>query len=220
MPKFNGIEIIALEKPTQNFGGVSVTGLSEFPKEIQDLEDGYYSIDGHEFHVSKGKYRHEVATPLWSNSIIEKWLHDKWQKEHEEEEKKKQDEMKIWTDDLEKPLMNRDKGHTIFLKNWKGRTVKLIESNEYEEKGDNKTYDVFINDKQHCELEYITTDGEPFYRCWDWESYYRKDANPKIALQNMLEKDFRWKDEQADYEPSCSACGDGGCIHCEPYRFI
>lgn len=21
-------------------------------------------------------------------------------------------------------------------------------------------------------------------------------------------------------EPDCSACGDGGCIHCEPHRFI
>jgi hypothetical protein len=23
-----------------------------------------------------------------------------------------------------------------------------------------------------------------------------------------------------DLEPECSACGDGGCIHCEPHRFI
>lgn len=27
--------------------------------------------------------------------------------------------------------------------------------------------------------------------------------------------------EWADYdEPECSSCGDGGCIHCEPHRFI
>lgn len=27
-------------------------------------------------------------------------------------------------------------------------------------------------------------------------------------------------DDEDDYEPDCSSCGDGGCVHCEPSRFI
>lgn len=28
------------------------------------------------------------------------------------------------------------------------------------------------------------------------------------------------QDNDDDYEPDCSSCGDGGCVHCEPSRFI
>jgi hypothetical protein len=36
-------------------------------------------------------------------------------------------------------------------------------------------------------------------------------------IQERLEREKHYADE---YEVSCHACGDGGCIHCEPHRFI
>lgn len=34
------------------------------------------------------------------------------------------------------------------------------------------------------------------------------------------EKRYAKAKAREDREPNCSACGDGGCIHCEPSRFI
>jgi hypothetical protein len=39
----------------------------------------------------------------------------------------------------------------------------------------------------------------------------------KKEKQEQLEREKYYDD---DYEVSCSACGDGGCVHCEPHRFI
>lgn len=47
---------------------------------------------------------------------------------------------------------------------------------------------------------------------WEGEVDY---SEQKIAWGVMQPRD-----EDDDYEPSCSACGDGGCFWCEPHRFI
>ena len=41
--------------------------------------------------------------------------------------------------------------------------------------------------------------------------------NQDKERQKELEREKYFADE---YEVECSACGDGGCIHCEPHRFI
>lgn len=39
-----------------------------------------------------------------------------------------------------------------------------------------------------------------------------------LELWGLLDKSEQ--EEDSEHEVSCSACGDGGCVHCEPSRFI
>lgn len=52
---------------------------------------------------------------------------------------------------------------------------------------------------------------------FEWQSENRE-------LYNYVEKkliDSAPDEPEEEYdEPSCSRCGDGGCVHCEPWRFI
>lgn len=44
-------------------------------------------------------------------------------------------------------------------------------------------------------------------------------TSPLMGIDDgVLEK--RWGFETDEYEVECTNCGDGGCIHCEPHRFI
>lgn len=40
------------------------------------------------------------------------------------------------------------------------------------------------------------------------------------AIKEQEERDREAMEEDDYYEVECSSCGDGGCIHCEPHRFI
>lgn len=55
--------------------------------------------------------------------------------------------------------------------------------------------------------------GNDFGYC-HMDIYVRSE---EIDIQKRLEREKYYADE---YEVSCHACGDGGCIHCEPHRFI
>jgi hypothetical protein len=61
------------------------------------------------------------------------------------------------------------------------------------------TIDEFRFDVRHDEIE-----------------IYAKDEPNHPLIKYMNETTT----EKNDYEPECSYCGDGGCIHCEPWRFI
>lgn len=205
---FNAIK---LEKPTISFGGVNCYSLNETPEEIQNLENGYYSVDGNEFKIEKGKYTESILFPMsQKGNPIMKWIDDKWEKQQLEKDWDKAIEIKEWMEDLNKPLVfgEDDKAH---LKKWNGKEIYIEKSEEYD---NDNIYDVFVDNKPFIELwkHEVGT-----YSCYDgWESY-RKSTNPKIAIENMLKSCFRNKNEDG---ASCSSCGDGGCIHCEPHRFI
>lgn len=61
---------------------------------------------------------------------------------------------------------------------------------------------------------------------------YKRILIPSFTGNGHILNDYSWEywgayyalnpeeDTGEYYEPDCSACGDGGCIHCEPHRFV
>ena len=41
----------------------------------------------------------------------------------------------------------------------------------------------------------------------------------KVSWDVEYNDSIEEKDEE-DYDVDCSSCGDGGCVHCEPHRFL
>jgi hypothetical protein len=82
---FKGNQIIALDKPSKDFGGISTYSLEDSPKEIQSLKDGFYAIKGQEFKIKRNKYSDEIAFPLWEPNMIIDWIEEKWEAEYQKE---------------------------------------------------------------------------------------------------------------------------------------
>lgn len=86
------------------------------------------------------------------------------------------------------------------LKNAQAIALEEFGLGEY----DNKTYYYYVRVGTDLGFSHVKV----FERCKPQEEKER--AERLRELEN--DPDY--------YEPSCSACGDGGCIHCEPHRFI
>lgn len=111
---------------------------------------------------------------------------------------------------------------------------KLFETNEkYDDEAD-QLYEVFSEYKNI--VKYIVENLEDYeefkgdFEVLDLDAeghaYFENGKCVRIDSHWGFNDDFlkeHWmgieKDED-DYEPSCTSCGDGGCIHCEPHRFI
>jgi hypothetical protein len=203
---------IKLEKPTVSFGGVTSYSLNETPEEIQNLEKGYYSVDGFEFRVEKEIYSNvpyeNILFPMsQKGNPIMRWIDAKWEKEQYEKDWAEAIEINEWINDLNNPLIFGEDGKA-HLKKWNGKEIYIEKSEIFD-----GIYDVFVDNKPYIDL----WEHEDGYSCHDGYEFYRKSSNPKIAIGNMLESCFPSSD---GYEQSCSSCGDGGCFHCEPHRFI
>jgi hypothetical protein len=73
----------------------------------------------------------------------------------------------------------------------------------------------FVYDQYH-EVGVTIKDGEVAHiesRCY-FETSVDKESKEAWGVKLKRSEDDEY------YEPDCTACGDGGCPHCEPSRFI
>lgn len=66
-------------------------------------------------------------------------------------------------------------------------------------------------------------DSRTYYynnRVADDFGYCHTHVHVRNQEREELEERERWNNYREEDEVSCSRCGDGGCPHCEPHRFI
>jgi hypothetical protein len=98
-------------------------------------------------------------------------------------------------------------------------------------------YDSDVDDELFYKLNFVNDDGSITFS----EYYLYKHDNRGIqsysytkdffngsrqvfsideCLSNWYDYEGKSKSNNDEYDVSCSSCGDGGCVHCEPWRFI
>lgn len=87
-------------------------------------------------------------------------------------------------------------------------------------------YDLYVDDKCEAEIHIYKNDesDELTYSCHDGAEGYGWHKTIHEAIKSYMEYNYRYPNHDGeydeDYEIRCTFCGDGGCIHCEPHRFL
>lgn len=220
MTKFNGFDIIKLEKPTQSFSGVYSYSLERTPEAIQNLEPGYYSIDGKEFKVKKGEFMQEFMIPLRTSNIIVDYMDAIRDREWQEELGKILSEIIEFELDMKNELIWNN--YEAKMKSYYFKEITIKKNLEEYEDYDNEIpyiHELFLDGRYTIDIYYHEEDKT--YTCYDgWNIYGRGSKTIKEVVKRFMDDKYRYPGDEEEYEVSCSACGDGGCPHCEPWRFI
>lgn len=134
-------------------------------------------------------------------------------REHQEAEGQILSEIIAFNSDMNTPLEFIN--DVAVMKTYYHKSIKLkkLDKNEYRLYIDGKNLaDVFYNDEMN---KYSAFDGV--------DGYFWHDTL-KQAVKTYMDSCYHYQnplDDDYDYdEVSCTSCGDGGCVHCEPHRFL
>lgn len=221
---FNGylIKKVELEDSVKRelFSGVSSTDIKDLPEEFNTMEAGYYVIEELKQYfeldddmVQYGGTRN-ICFPLWKKSMIHDYLEKIWNREYEEKEAVIMAEITEFNNDLDTPLRSID-GYGI-LKPYYNSELKIQNiTHLYDIEDDTKIYELYVNGWTVIEIHH----DKQGYSCFDGFQGYGYHSSIKRAVKAYMDSRYKYPGNES-YEPSCSSCGDGGCVHCEPSRFI
>jgi hypothetical protein len=136
---------------------------------------------------------------------------------------KQQAEQTAFMQDLDKPLVFD--GDNAEMKNYYGREIRISKDTVFM----NGDLDLHVDGIHMANI--MTDEEQTEYSCYDGVDGYFWYPTPKEAVKKFMDEHFSYPslgystDDEGepidDYEEiSCRTCGDGGCWHCEPYRFI
>ncbi|MFJ7982295.1 hypothetical protein ACIQ1D_18715 [Lysinibacillus xylanilyticus] len=205
------------EQLSKLFSGVYVCTLDEKLPEIYSLEDGRYFIEGvnqyftiktKEVKQLNSKWR-EIIFPLGKSNVIHNYLDELHEREGQEKLGEILAEITVFENDISTPLEFVD--GVAKMKNYYNKTLEIKKCEGFE------IHDLMIDGKDpHVEIHYF----EGQYACHDGATGYGWYDTIKKAVKSYMNQTYRYPSDEEYYEPSCTNCGDGGCFHCEPYRFL
>lgn len=113
------------------------------------------------------------------------------------------------------------------------KLYQFADKERYENEINIKKFDTYQELVQYCKKE-LSSKFELLKIYDDYNEGIAIFQNGKLSVEGYMElddyfMDREWlrdgkekenHDDDDDYEVSCTACGDGGCFHCEPHRFI
>lgn len=201
--------------------GAIVTSVDEFtPEEIAELQEGYYrivetnqlfNIENHD--TDWGTHTHCFYFGIRKPNVLHDYMNKLAIRAEEEKLGEALAEITEFKNDLDSELVFV---HDIAqLKNYYGKLVEIKRTPD-EEIG--YYYNLLINDVPVVELyqngkgEYTAYDG------LDGNGWY---TNIKKCVKAYMDVNYRYSIDTDDYDDvSCTNCGDGGCMYCEPNRFM
>lgn len=222
---FNGylIKKVELEDSIKRelFSGVTSTDIKDLPEEFGTIEAGYYVIEElNQYFKLDDKFiqyggSRSIYFPLWKPNIIHKHLKKVWERQHQEKEAVIMAEITEFNNDLDTPLRSID-GYGILKPYYHSelKTLNITHLFDVDNK-DDKIYELYINGLVEVEIHY----NKHGYSCYDGFEGYGWHSSIKRAVKTYMDSRYKYPGDES-YEPSCSSCGDGGCVHCEPSRFI
>ena len=211
------------EKEKELFIGVHTFRLDEKLTELMELKDGYYVIDGleqyflvtsHEVPELNSKWR-KISLPFerFGESVIVKYLDELYVREYQEIEAEIFAEINAFKQDMDNELVFVDGVAKMKKYYHKDLEVKLYTDMDME---------LYVNGIAEVDIYFNEDDNK--YSAYDGVDGYGWHSTIKEAVKAYMDYNYSYKnplgDEDDCYEPSCSNCGDGGCVHCQPHRFL
>lgn len=212
------------EQANEIFGGIEVNKLDERLQDLQGLENGFYVVEGLEqyFEISdsrlssKGVGRlKDIILPCFKPSVIRNYLSELAERAFQEVEGEILAEITVFNNDMSNELVFVD--DVAKLKDYKHKSLEVVSLEE-----GSGWYDLRVDGR--AEVNIVYNEDMNKYSSYDGVEGCGWYDTIKEAVKSYMDYTYRYKnpygDEDEYYEPSCSACGDGGCFHCEPHRFL
>lgn len=223
---WNGYTIkkVDMKEVEGDFSGVYVMTIDEnVPDEIVNLEVGYYEIVGlnQYFEIGDRMLEYggnmELVTPWGEPNVLRKYISDKTEKEYERKLKEELDAI-----NLERKTFDNDLNNLLVFNNgialMKNYYHKKVEVRTSEHEG---SFELYLDGNFEVDIYYNEDNNN--YSAYDGVDGYGWYGSIKEVVKSYMDHTCRYKtiDDGDDYyEPSCSNCGDGGCLYCEPHRFL
>lgn len=103
------------------------------------------------------------------------------------------------------------------MKNYKQKSLEVVDFED-----GSGWYDLRVNGTAEVNIVHNEDDGK--YSAYDGVDGYGWHDTIKQAVKYYMDSLYGYHnpfgEDDDDYEVSCTNCGDGGCWHCEPSRFI
>lgn len=213
------VEITQEQKRELFKNGASSYGIEHIPKEIKELEEGYYMIveTGDFFSIENHmleKYNihvHNVKFGFKAKNVLIDYIHAVSDIKEQKKLGEILAEITVFNNDLDTPLEFSNGVAT--MKPYFHKSIKILNHDD----GSN-WYSLFVNDVEIANVVYNEDMNQ--YSSYDGVDGCGWYDNIKEAVKSFMNSNYRYPTDEEYYEPSCSNCGDGGCIHCEPHRFI
>lgn len=198
--------------------GANSYKIDKAPKEIKELEEGYYMVvETGEFFSIKNHmleewniHVHDITFGLRRNNVLRDYLETVNKMTEQGELGKVLSEITVFDNDLYTPLEFSNGVATM-----KPYFYKSIEVSKHDDIG---WYSIHLDGVEVANVIY--NDDMEKYSSYDGVDGCGWYDNIKKAVKSFMDSNYRYPTDVEYYEASCSNCGDGGCMYCEPHRFI
>lgn len=220
MLKWNGYTINKVDKEEAEdyFTGSYVYSIDEeIPKDIANLENGYYKIEEvNEYFMINGtsEYRNwrELIFSCFKTNVIKSVIKKNSQRKYEEELGEVLAEVTLFENDLKNELIFDVDGKAQLLNYYQKQVEVGVTEHE-------NIYRLYLdNQDEFVDIHYDEEDKE--YSAHDGAEGYGWYKTIKEAVKNYMDSEFRYPSDDVYDEISCSNCRDGGCFYCEPHRYL
>ena len=211
------------EKQKELLIGAYTVRLDEKLTELMGLKDGYYVIEGleqyffvssHEVPELNSKWR-KISVPFekLDENVIIKYLDELHEREYQEHEAEIFAEINAFNQDMDTELVFVD--GVAKMKKYYRKDLEVRQYTDME-------MELCVNGIAEVDIYFNEDDNK--YSAYDGVDGYGWHKTIKQAVKAYMDYTYSYKNpfgnEDDYYEPSCSNCGDGGCWHCQPHRFL
>jgi len=220
--------------------GCNSHGMSDAPEVIANLEQGSYLIEetGQFFEVENyviKEYKihvHNLDFGIGKENVLKDYLNKVSERKEEEQLGDVLSEIIVFNNDLHTELVFADDVATMKPYYNKQITVKRV-LEKYSlpvwsesfvpkvighEEMESFAYTLFLGDKNEIEIFY--NEEMKKYSAYDGIDGYGWYDTIKEAVKSYMDSEYRYNTDEEYYESNCSNCRDGGCLYCEPHRFL
>lgn len=231
------VEMTKEQKSELYSGGCNSCGVEDAPEEVVNLTHGSYLIEETVQFFEVDNYLieeynihvHNLNFGLRKKNVLKEYINKVAERKEEEKIGEVLSEITVFNNDLHTELVFIDNVAT--MKNYFNKqitverelvkySVPIWSDSEVigHEEMESFAYVLFLGDKSEIEIFY--NDEMKKYSAYDGVEGYGWYDTIKEAVKSYMDSSFRYNTDEEYYEPNCSNCRDGGCLYCEPHRFL